>query len=251
MRSLARLVCGARCAQGVDRRRLRAGGPRQRGRGARGDRDPAMRHRQAVPEAAVERAATLLFVYEAGPCGYGLHRCLSRARACAAVVVAPLADSAPFGRSGQDRSARRKQLAKLHRAGELTAVCPDEAHEAMRDLVRARGCACTASARRQQLSGFLLRQAITTTAGAGPRCTAAGWRACASRSRRIRWCSRTPSRRSRAGDGTRDRLTAQIESLLPGWSLDPVVVALQALRGMALVNAVDLDRRTRRSDAIC
>ena len=51
-------------------------------------------------------------------------------------------------------------LARLHRAGELTAVwVPDAGHEAMRDLVRARLDAVRALRRaRQQLSGFLLRQ---------------------------------------------------------------------------------------------
>jgi transposase len=50
--------------------------------------------------------------------------------------------------------------AKLHRAGELTAVwVPDRGHEAMRDLVRARLDAARALRRaRQQLSGFLLRR---------------------------------------------------------------------------------------------
>jgi transposase len=50
-------------------------------------------------------------------------------------------------------------LANLHRAGELTAVwVPDQAHEAVRDLVRARLAAVrTLRQARQQLSGFLLR----------------------------------------------------------------------------------------------
>ena len=50
-------------------------------------------------------------------------------------------------------------LAKLHRAGELTPVwVADQAHEAIRDLVRARLAAVrTLRQARQQLSGFLLR----------------------------------------------------------------------------------------------
>jgi transposase len=50
-------------------------------------------------------------------------------------------------------------LAKLHRAGELTAIwIPDAAHEAMRDLVRARATAGRVlSKARQHLQGFLLR----------------------------------------------------------------------------------------------
>jgi transposase len=38
----------------------------------------------------------------------------------------------------------------------------------------------------------------------------------------------------------RDRLTAQIEAMLPDWTLAPVVSALQTMRGMALVNAATL-----------
>ena len=50
-------------------------------------------------------------------------------------------------------------LAKLPRAGELTAVwVPDDAHEAMRDLIRARATAVRVlSKARQHLQGFLLR----------------------------------------------------------------------------------------------
>jgi transposase len=35
-------------------------------------------------------------------------------------------------------------------------------------------------------------------------------------------------------------LTAQIEAMLPDWTLAPVVAALQTMRGMALVNAATL-----------
>jgi transposase len=47
---------------------------------------------------------------------------------------------------------------ELHRAGELTPVwVPDQAHEAIRDLVRARQAPVrTLRQARQQLSGFLL-----------------------------------------------------------------------------------------------
>jgi len=50
-------------------------------------------------------------------------------------------------------------LAKLHRAGELTAIwIPDATHEAIRDLVRARATARRVlSKTRQHLQGFLLR----------------------------------------------------------------------------------------------
>jgi transposase len=76
------------------------------------------------------------------------------------IVVAPsLIPKRPGDRIKTDRR-DASGLAKLHRAGELTAVwVPDPGHEAIRDLVRARLDAVRALRRaRQQLSGFLLRQ---------------------------------------------------------------------------------------------
>ena len=83
----------------------------------------------------------LRFCYEAGPCGYGIHRRLS-ARGHECVVVAP--SLIPKRAGARVKTDRRDaaSLAKLHRAGELTAVwVPDEKHEALRDLVRAREAA--------------------------------------------------------------------------------------------------------------
>jgi transposase len=79
----------------------------------------------------------LSFCYEAGPCGYGLHRLLTGCgHSC--IVVAP--SLIPIKSGDRVKTDRRDamMLAKLHRAGELTAICiPDAAHEAIRDLVRA------------------------------------------------------------------------------------------------------------------
>lgn len=81
------------------------------------------------------------FCYEAGPTGYGLYRLIqSLGHEC--VVVAP----SLFPRKPGDRVKTNRRdalaLARLLRAGELTAVLvPDEGHEAMRDLVRARAAA--------------------------------------------------------------------------------------------------------------
>ena len=100
----------------------------------------------------------LRFCYEAGPCGYGIHRQLTAAGYDCVVVAPSLIPRKPGERIKTDRRDANK-LAKLHRAGELTAVwVPDQAHEAMRDLVRARQAAVrTLRQARQQLSGFLLR----------------------------------------------------------------------------------------------
>jgi transposase len=100
----------------------------------------------------------LKFCYEAGPCGYGVHHTLTKlGEDC--MVVAP----SMIPRKSGDRQKNDKRdaanLAVLHRGGLLTAVwVPDAAHEAMRDLIRAR-LAAVRSVRtaRQQLSAFLLR----------------------------------------------------------------------------------------------
>ena len=80
----------------------------------------------------------LRFVYEAGPCGYGLNRQINAAgHRCE--VVSPA--HTPRRAGDRVKTDRRDaiMLARLSRAGELTTVwVPDETHEAMRDLIRAR-----------------------------------------------------------------------------------------------------------------
>ena len=77
-------------------------------------------------------------MYEAGPCGFGLHRCLT-AQGEVCVVVNP---SSMPKRSGDRIKTDRRHgdaLARLHRAGELTAIYISTAdNETLRDLVRAR-----------------------------------------------------------------------------------------------------------------
>jgi transposase len=80
----------------------------------------------------------LRFCYEAGPCGYGIQRRLTEAGHGCVVVAPSLIPRKPGDRIKTDRR-DAINLAKLHRAGELTAVwVPDQAHKAVRDLVRAR-----------------------------------------------------------------------------------------------------------------
>jgi transposase len=115
----------------------------------------------------------LRFCYKAGTCGYGIQRQLS-AHGHECIVVAP--SLIPKRAGDRVKTDRRDaaSLAKLHRAGELTAVSvPDAGHEAMRDLVRARLDAVRALRRaRQQLSGFCCARAVITGARHGPSCIA-------------------------------------------------------------------------------
>ena len=182
----------------------------------------------------------LSFCYEAGPCGYGLQRQLEGlGHAC--VVVAPsLIPSKPGDRVKTDRR-DALSLAKLHRAGELTAVwVPDAAHEAMRDLVRARATAVRVLGKaRQHLQGFLLRHGRIY---AGRTTWTLAYR---------RWLTtlrfQHPAQQIVLQDyihAIQDaeqrvaRLAEQITALLPNWSLAPVVQALQAMRGVGQIVAV-------------
>ena len=99
---------------------------------------------------------SLRFCYEAGPCGYGIQRQLSEAgHEC--VVVGPSLIPRKAGERIKTDRRDAINLAQLHRAGELSPVWVP-AHEAIRDLVRARLAAVrTVRQARQQLSGFLLR----------------------------------------------------------------------------------------------
>ena len=86
----------------------------------------------------------LRFCYEAGPCGYGIQRQLNTAEQECVVVAPSLIPRKPGERIKTDRRDAVK-LARSHRAGELTPVwVPDQAHEAMRDLVRSRTAAVRA-----------------------------------------------------------------------------------------------------------
>jgi transposase len=183
----------------------------------------------------------LRFCYEAGPCGYGIQRQLTAMGHECAVVAPSLIPRRPGDRIKTDRRDAIK-LAKLHRAGELTPVwVPDPTHEAIRDLVRARMAAVrTLRQARQQLSGFLLRHGHHYNRPTGT-LMHRRWLAGLKFEQAVHYivledCIATVE----AATGWRDRLEAHIEAVLPNWSLAPVVQALQALRGVALVAAATL-----------
>jgi transposase len=105
-----------------------------------------------------EEGVKLSFCYEAGPCGYGLHRQLLDLGQVCQVVAPSLIPKKPGDRVKTDRR-DSLNLARLHRAGELTAVwVPDGAQEALRDLTRAReDMKHLQRQAKQRLLGFLLR----------------------------------------------------------------------------------------------
>jgi transposase len=97
--------------------------------------------------------------YEAGPTGYALYWQLTRLGVKCEVVAPSLVPVKSGDRVKTDRR-DAERLARCYRAGDLTAVwVPDAAHEALRDLVRAREAAKADQLRaRHRLSKFLLRQ---------------------------------------------------------------------------------------------
>jgi len=218
--------------------------------GIRGSRGEVREYGKiANTAAAMERLARKLavngnelkFCYEAGPCGYGIQRQLSGLGHQCDVVAPSLIPRKPGERIKTDRRDANK-LTKLHRAGELTPVwVPDQTHEAIRDLVRARHAAAGELRRaRQRLSSFLLRN--------GHAYHRKSWTAL-----HRRWLASVKFDQPmqhlvledtiaavEAAEERRRRLEAQIEAALPTWSLAPVVAALQALRGVALVGAATL-----------
>ena len=102
--------------------------------------------------------ANLSFCYEAGPCGYGIHRQLTDLGWDCQVVAPSLIPKKAGDRIKTDRR-DSLMLARLHRAGELTAVwVPDGAQEALRDLTRAReDMKHLQRQAKQRLLAFLLR----------------------------------------------------------------------------------------------
>jgi transposase len=96
--------------------------------------------------------------YEAGPTGYVLYWQLTQLGVDCQVIAPSLVPTKAGDRVKTDRRDAEK-LARCHRAGELTAVwVPDAAHEALRDLVRAREAAKRDQLRaRHRLGKFLLR----------------------------------------------------------------------------------------------
>jgi len=106
-------------------------------------------------------AARLRVCYEAGPCGYVVYRQLKGLGVHCDVVAPTLVPVKAGDRVKTDRRDARK-LAQCYRAGDLTPVwVPDEVHESLRDLVRAREAAKKDQLRaRHRVQKFLLRQGV-------------------------------------------------------------------------------------------
>lgn len=193
-----------------------------------------------VVKRLADKHERITFCYEAGPTGYGLYR-LIRSMGHECVVVAP--SLIPRRPGDQVKTNRRDALglARLLRAGELTSVwVPDECHEAMRDLVRARTSAVeTQRVHRQHITSFMLKHGRIFPGKKH-------WSM-----RYMRWLQEQhfehPAHQIalqemvealRVASERIKRIEAAIEEFMPSWSLEPLVRSLQALRGVDLIVAV-------------
>jgi len=177
----------------------------------------------------------LRFVYEAGPCGYEIYRHLT-SQGFRCEVVAP---SMTPRRSGVRIKTDRRDaitLARLYRAGELTSVyIPREDDEAMRDLLRSREDAVSATRKaRQRLGAFVLRQGFRYPGKKAWSLAHLRWLADIKMPHPAQQIALQEYIHSVEECTERiNRLTEQALKLLPSWRMAPVVNALQALRGVA------------------
>ena len=185
---------------------------------------------------------TLHFVYEAGPCGYVIYRHLA-GKGLDCVVVAP--SMIPKRSGDRVKTDRRdaEMLARLHRAGELSAVyVPHPEDEAIRDLTRAREAAKEAQTRaRHQLKAFLLRSGMPYAGKTSWTPAHVRWLASLKLAHPVQqivfqdYVDAVTAASERLG-----RIEGYLRDAVAGWRLNPLVQALQALRGVQLVVAATL-----------
>jgi transposase len=188
------------------------------------------------------KAKHLVFVYEAGPCGYWLYRYLTKKGYDCWVVAPSLIPKKPGDRVKTDRR-DAAQLARLMRWGDLTRVyVPTVEDEAIRDLTRAReDTLCDLKSAKFRLKAFLLRQDIRYVGRAN-------WNPA-----HLRWLSEvvcpTPAQQIAFQEYVRavnehterlQRLEQELQEQVKSWRLHPVVDALQALRGVQFIAAVTM-----------
>jgi transposase len=184
--------------------------------------------------------------YEAGVTGYALYWQLTKKGIPCEVIAPTLVPVRAGDRVKTDRRDARR-LAQCFRAGELTAVwVPDAAHEALRDLVRAREAAKRDELRaRHRLGKYLLRN------GKRPPDTIRAWT-----EKYLEWIKKEVVFEQEARQWTLedylsevdhcslrikkiDKLIDQAIEAAPE-ELKEVARALQALRGIAKVSAVTI-----------
>ena len=185
------------------------------------------------------RYSKLAFCYEAGPTGYGLHRQIVDLGHDCTVIAPSLIPKRPGDRVKTNRR-DALTLARLHRAGELTAIwVPDPDHEAVRDLVRAREAAMKdLSEKRQHLQSFLLRHGRIYPGLRSWTQVHARWLSNLIFPHPAQYLVLREYRQAIEDAETRlERLTQHVTVLVSSWSMAPVIEAYQAMRGVAFITA--------------
>ena len=187
------------------------------------------------------------FVYEAGPCGYDTHRRITALGHSCTVIAPALTPVRPGDRVKTDNRDAEK-LARLHRAGELTAIrVPTCEEEAARDLVRLREDAVEDLHRaRQRLAKFLLRQGRIYREGKAWTQQHDLWL----RGQKFEWpyLQQTFLGYLRSRDEIQAHLKAlntQVEDLAQQAPYKDLVRALMCLKGIATLSAVTLAVETQ------
>lgn len=181
----------------------------------------------------------LYFVYEAGPCGYGIYRHLLKKGYPCTVVAPSLIPKRAGDRVKNDRR-DAESLARLHRSGDLTSIyVPREDDEAMRDLTRSREDAVKAQrVVRQELGAFLLRHGFRYMGKSHWTAVHRRWFAELKMGHPGQQIALQEYIDAERASGERvERLTEQIRQLAADWRMEPVVKALQAMRGVSLLVA--------------
>jgi transposase len=191
---------------------------------------------------AAHPGAALRFCYEAGPHGYPLGRFL-QTHGYPCILVAPSKIPRPPGDRVKTNRRDADQLARLYRAGELTAIhVPDPQDEAVRDLLRARDQVRQQQHRaRQQLKMFLLRHNIRYAGKTS--WTPAHLRYLATIKMPFAEQQFVFQEMVDAITEAGQRLARyekQLPGVVAGWRWEPVVRALMSLRGLALLTAATL-----------
>jgi transposase len=200
-----------------------------------GDIDQLLRKMQS-------KAKHLVFVYEAGPCGYWLYRYL-RKKGYDCWVVAP--SLIPKKSGDRVKTDRRDavQLARLARSGDLTVVyVPTGEDEAIRDQTRAREDAISdCKDAKFRLKALLLRQDIRYVGRANGNPAHLRWLSavvCPTPAKHMvfqAYVRAVPEHTARL-----QRLEQALHDQVQSWRLYPVVEALQALRGVQFTVAVTM-----------
>ena len=180
--------------------------------------------------------------YEAGCFGFRLHRLLVSLGVECIVISPSMIPRRPNDRVKTDRR-DAQALARLLRAGELTPVwVPDEADEAVRDLVRARRQAREElGAAKIALKSFLLRHGRRFPGRAI--WTRTHWRWIGDQRfdfAHQQFVFEELKRRIDEASARCERLDGMLAETVKEWSLGPVVKALQALRGVKLIVAATI-----------